>query len=328
MLRFVLALTAAAAAASQLAAMERAALDRGTAPLPLLPAARCEEAQDVAHCRVALPKDWSDDERRSIEDALRRLTAGAMVQGIVVGALEHGYAGLRRYATDTRVDQRLGRVAKFSPGFVLFPPKIIGLTDAYFQTQDMKDPISDYRFGDLILLHELIHAFDDRTLSTDAGFTSLTGWVFSNNRWDFTRRVSISEYNGVVAHTMTLYGRGRYLDAWTADRSFATTMAFPLPTIQALATPGESFADILAHLILDPRAATYLRPDVVAWFRSNVFPVLQEKARRFPVQPSAARADPFSIGSHHCLATASNFKIRSRASPSWSLAPHGDPLVG
>jgi hypothetical protein len=257
--------------------------------LALLPAARCDVAQDVRHCEIAFPKDWSPDERGNIEETLRRLTADVAVQGIVVGAKDNGYTGLHRYATDTKLDPRAGRIPKFSPGFVLFPSKLIGITDAYFQTGDMKDPISGYRVGDVILLHELIHAFDDRQRSGEEDFTSLTGWVFKNNRWDYTNRVSISEYNSVVARTMTMYGRGEYLDAWTADRSFATSLAFPLPTIQSLATPGETFADVLAHLILDSEAAKYLRPDVVAWFRANVFPVLREKAQRFA--PPGASSD-------------------------------------
>ena len=170
---------------------------------------------------------------------MRRLMTNELVKGLLVGAQENGFAGLRRYSTDTRHDAA-GPVPKFSPGFVLFRSKAIGITDAYFQTAEVSDSLSGYRFGDLILTHELIHAFDDRKKSTDIGFTSLTAWVFRNNRWDYLNPVSFSEYNGVLADTMTLYGRGRYGEAWARDRSFATAMTFPLPTIQSLATPGES----------------------------------------------------------------------------------------
>jgi hypothetical protein len=93
--------------------------------------------------------------------------------------------------------------------------------------------------------------------------------------------VNFSGYQGVVAETLTLYSRGRYEEAWARDRAFATAMTFPLPTIQSLVNPGESFADILAHLIVDPRAATYLGPGVVEWFEQTVFPDLADKARRF-----------------------------------------------
>lgn len=247
----------------------------------LLPAAKCEEAPDVRQCVVAGPKEWSADERMVVEESLRRLAADELVQGLLVGAQENGYRGLRRYSTDTKRDAAYGPVPKFNPGFVLYTPKIIGITDAFFETRNVKDPISEYRFGDLILIHELAHAFDDRRGSTELGFTSMAGWVFRNNRWEYANPVSASAYNGVYAETVTLYARGRYGEAWTRDRSFATSMTFPLPTIQALATPGESFADILAHLIVDTRATTYLKPTVVGWFESNVFPTLRDKARRF-----------------------------------------------
>jgi hypothetical protein len=253
--------------------------------LSLLPAANCDAAHDPRHCQVAGPKEWSADERPIVEETLGRLTAHELVQGIIVGAQENGFNGLRRYLTDARVDPRAGWVPKFSPGFILYTARVIGITDAFFQTTDMRDPMSGYRFGDVMLLHELVHAFDDRTRSTDLGFTSRTGWVFTSNRWEYTNRVDLAEYHGVLAHALTSYAQGRYLDAWTRDRSFATSLAFPLPAIQSLATPGESFADILAHLILDPRARTYLKPDVVAWFETAIFPTLAENARRW--QPIA-----------------------------------------
>jgi hypothetical protein len=247
----------------------------------LLPAAKCDEAYDVQQCLVARPKEWSTDERGAIQDSIGRLTAHALVQGLLVGARENGYDGLRRFASDTRHDPTHGPVPKFSPAFVLYRSKVIGITDAFFQTRNVRDPISDYPFGDLILVHELVHAFDDRRVSTELGFPSVTGWVFRNNRWEYANPVGFSAYNGVYAETLTLYARGRYAEAWTRDRSFATSMTFPLPTIQSLASPGEAFADILAHLIVDGKATTYLKPDVVRWFESNVYPALIEKARRF-----------------------------------------------
>ena len=277
----LLALVAVAASASHPFARESATMHSNAPGFSLLPAANCDEAHDVRQCLVAGPKEWSADERQVIQETMRRLTAHELVQGILVGAQENGYTGFRRYSTDTRQDPTYGRVPKFSPGFVLYPSKVIGITDAFFQTANLTDPMSGYHFRDLILLHELIHAFDDRKGSTDAGFTSIAGWVFRNNRWEYTHPVSVSAYNGVFAETLTLYGRGRYAEAWNRDRSFATSLTFPLPTIQSLATPGESFADMLAHLIVDSGATTYLKRDVVEWFERNVFPALLDKAGRF-----------------------------------------------
>jgi hypothetical protein len=201
----------------------------------------------------------------------------AVVRGIVAGARANGYAGLRRYSTHTEVHPRQGRIAAFSPGFVLFKSKVIGITDAFFAMRDVTDSISGYRFTDLVLLHELIHAFDDRKLSMDAEFAALTGWVFRNERWEYANRINYSEYKGVVAQTRSFYGLGRYADAWASDRAFATTMPFAFPTIQSLVNPGESFADILAHLIVDPAADNYINPDVVRWFDRAVLPKLRSR---------------------------------------------------
>ena len=260
------------------------AMDSPAVPPPalsFLPPAKCDLAPDVRQCLVASPKEWTTGEQLLIEESLQRLTSNELVRGILVRAVENGYAGVRRYSSDTKKEPSGAHVTKFSPGFVLYTSKVVGITDAFFETADMKDPISGYRFGDFILLHELIHAFDDRKESTRSGFTSATGWVFKNSRWVYTNSVGISEYNGVFADTLTLYARGRYADAWMRDRSFATAMTFPLPTIQSLATPGESFADILAHLILDPTATTYLKRPVLDWFETQVFPSLRQEAARF-----------------------------------------------
>jgi hypothetical protein len=277
----VLALIAAATWAAHPFARGEAAPSAVVSGFSLLPPVKCDETPDVRGCLIARPKEWSADDRLVLHDSMRRILARELVQGLLVGAQENGFQGLRRYSTDTKHDPTQGPVAAFNPGFVLFTARVIGITDAFFQTESVRDPISDYRFGDLILVHELVHAFDDRRGSTERAFTSLTGWVFKDNRWVYSNQVSYSAYLGVYADTLTLQATGRFGEAWTRDRSFATSMTFPLPTIQSLASPGESFADILAHLIVDSRATTYLKPEVVAWFEGNVFPGLKEKSRQF-----------------------------------------------
>jgi hypothetical protein len=258
----------------------RSAAFRGRGFL-LLPPAPCATAPDVRRCEVAVPKAWSDAERQLMRATIRRLTSDVLVRGLLIGAQENGFQGLRRYANDTKDDATHGVVPAFNPGFVFYSSKVIGITDAFFATADVRDPLSGYRFGDLVLVHELVHAYDNRQGSRDEGFTSAAGWEFDGSRWRYRNRVDYSSYLGVYADTLTLYATGRYDEARSRDRAFATALKFPLPTIQALASPEETFADILAHLILDPRVSTYLDARVVSWFEDQVFPVLREKARQF-----------------------------------------------
>jgi hypothetical protein len=279
--KFLVFSLAAVVSVGHLAAREPGPRDPSRARFSFLPPARCDQAPDARQCVATQPKAWSAEEERDVRDAMRRLAAIDLVQGLLVAARENGYDGFRRYMTDTKDDPTYGPVGTFNPGFVLFDARVIGLTDAYFQTASVRDALSDYRYGDLILVHELAHAFDDRRASNEPGFKSVTGWVFQNDRWAYTHRVRYPEYLGVYADTLTLYASGRYSEAWRRDRSFATSMKFPLPTIQSLASPRESYADILAHLIVDPRATTYLKPEVVQWFDQHAFPVLVEKARLF-----------------------------------------------
>lgn len=266
-----------------------------TAPkLALLPPAKCAEAIDRPRCEAARPKPWTDSERDVMRPAIERLESNPSSRAVMQRAIENGYAGLQRYASDSQPDATGTAVAKFGPGFVLYRAKTIGITDAFFQMADLRDPRSGYRVADLVLLHELAHAFDDRMLSTDPVFTSVTGWKLEGGRWQYTNRVSISEYNGVYAQTVTSYARGDHADAWARDRAFATSLPFPLPRIQALATPGETFADVLAHLILDPDARKYLDPRVVQWFDKHVFSGLRASGGISDAHRLTASATPRS----------------------------------
>lgn len=221
--------------------------------------------------------------------ALDRLMTNDLVRGIVAGAADNGYRALQRYRTDTQPDATGAPTPKFGPGFVLYSAKVIGITDAFFELADATDRLGGHRIGDVVVLHELIHAFDDRRRSIAHEFTSIAGWVFEEGRWRYRNRVHVSAYHGVFAETLTLYARGRYEDAWARDRAFATALPFPLPRIQSLVTPAESFADILAHLILDPAARNYLRPEVSDWFERRVFPTLREYASRHAETPPSVR---------------------------------------
>src|SRR5687768_11196208 len=113
---FFVTLLAAAVCAGHPSATERTADASRALEFSLLPSAKCDEASDVRQCLVAGPKDWSPNERLVMQDAMRRLLANELVQGLVVGARDNGYTGLRRYSTDTKKDATYGTVPKFSPG--------------------------------------------------------------------------------------------------------------------------------------------------------------------------------------------------------------------
>jgi hypothetical protein len=243
--------------------------------LAFAPPAVCAEAPDRHHCEAASPQDWTAAERRIVEDALNRVLAHDLGRAIVERARTNGYRVLHRYRTDVQRNRSGQYESKFGPGFVLYPAKVIGITDAFFELAELRDARGGYRVGDLVLLHELVHAFDDRQRSIDTGFAALTGWKFEDGRWHYTNRVSYSGYSGVYAETLTLYARGRYDEAWSRDREFATSLPNPLPRLQSLVTPAESFADIVAHLILDPTAREYLAPPVVEWVEKHVFAALR-----------------------------------------------------
>ena len=48
-----------------------------------------------------------------------------------------------------------------------------------------------------------------------------------------------------------------------------------VPSMRSVANPAEAFAEIGAHLVLDPSARTYLARPVVEYFDVSVFPALR-----------------------------------------------------
>jgi hypothetical protein len=239
--------------------------------LVALPPVRCEAMADVRQCEAAKPLEWSAGDRTTLDATMNRLRGNELVRGLLAGVSANGYRGFNRYTTETQRTEAGAHVAKFGPGFVLYGPKVIGITDAFFELAEVRDARSGYRAGDLVLLHELVHAYDDRQRSSERAFTALTGWTLADGRWQYTNRVNLSEYHGVYAETLTLYARGRHAEAWTRDRTFATRLAVPVPRLQSLVSPAEAYADIVAHLILDPTARDYLAKPVVAWVEQQVF---------------------------------------------------------
>src|ERR687893_73175 len=97
--RRLLVVVAASALGAQTLVGEARLADKGAAPFSLLPPARCESAVDVRQCLVAQPKEWNADERRTLRATVQRLIDHELIRGILVGARDNGYAGLRRYAT-------------------------------------------------------------------------------------------------------------------------------------------------------------------------------------------------------------------------------------
>ena len=70
------------------------------------------------------------------------------------------------------------------------------------------------------------------------------------------------------------------MDVSTLNRSLALKLRpTRVPSIRATRTPAEAFAEIGAHLVLDPKARTYLPADIVAYFDRQIFVAARPAAR-------------------------------------------------
>jgi hypothetical protein len=109
-------------------------------------------------------------------------------------------------------------------------------------------------------------------VSESAEFAALIGFVSAGAKLRF----AASTESEVLA--LTRYGdaitrvpAGNRVELWRTSRSFALQMRpVRIPSMQSLQSPGEAFADIGSHLILDRRARRYLPKQIVAYFDKHV----------------------------------------------------------
>ena len=79
-------------------------------------------------------------------------------------------------------------------------------------------------------------------------------------------------FNTISAAVERAQAGDRSVDMSSLNRSLALKLRpTRVPSIRATRNPAEAFAEIGAHLVLDPKARAYLPADIVAYFDRQVF---------------------------------------------------------
>jgi hypothetical protein len=223
-------------------------------------------------CAIAAPREWTAGEIALVSGALDEIAGTDLGHRIVDRALSNGFRTIRRFARAARPDGERGyRVDAPTVATTHHDEpsatKSIDLTDRFFERQSLRDQFSGppgYLLTTEVLAHELVHAVDmnQRYSGTET----------------FRRGVRLgmpaalqADVDAANAERRALVDAGRHADDWYASRSFAIVrLRGRLPSLHALEGYREAFAEVGAHLVLDPNARAQFEPRVIQYFTQSV----------------------------------------------------------
>ena len=233
-------------------------------------AGTCERGPQF--CAIAAPQEWTAGETALVSGALDEIVGTDLGRQIIDRALSNGFRTIRRFARGARLDGE--RSYQLDAPTVATTHhdeandiKTIDLTDRFFERQSLRDQFSGppgYLLTTEVLAHELVHAvdLDQRYSGTET----------------FRRGVRLgmpaalqADVDAANAARRALVDAGRHTDDWYASRSFAVVrLRGRLPSLHALEGYREAFAEVGAHLVLDPNARTQFEPRVIQYFTRSV----------------------------------------------------------
>jgi hypothetical protein len=238
------------------------------------------------YCAVAKGRAWAASEMATIETVLAEITASEHGRQVITQAIRDLGESVEMRRFDVCLSAKgiaeEADAAYYNNGRTQF----LQVCDRFFRQDGLRDrhsgPIG-YRLQTEIIAHELFHVVDRLGMRfSRAGneFTDLVGLR------PFPRRPGFWIPKGITAHEAAENTRARLRidqlaktdEAAAIDASRTYARAFRLksfPTQLAMRSPEEAFAEIGAHLLLDPTARHYLAPAVVTYFDERVFPSLR-----------------------------------------------------
>jgi hypothetical protein len=139
--------------------------------------------------------------------------------------------------------------------------------DRFFERESVRDHFSGepgYLLTTEILAHELMHAVDLRQqYSATVEFGRVARLGLPAARQQDADRVNLERER--------LNSEGRYDAAWEASRSFVIlSLRGRFPSVHALDSYREAFAEFGAHLVLDPNARRRFEPRLLVYFDRTV----------------------------------------------------------
>jgi hypothetical protein len=230
----------------------------------------CEQGEEF--CTLATPRAWAPAEIALVRAALAEIAVSDLGRWITQRARRNGFVTLRRFAraAEPDADGRYG----VQPMIVATTHtdagrdiRTIDLMDRFFERESVRDHFSGepgYLLTTEILAHELMHAVDLRQqYSATVEFGRVARLGLPAARQQDADRVNLERER--------LNSEGRYDAAWEASRSFVIlSLRGRFPSVHALDSYREAFAEFGAHLVLDPNARRRFEPRLLVYFDRTV----------------------------------------------------------
>jgi hypothetical protein len=237
------------------------------------------------------PKDWGA-ERVVVETAVNEIHQLENGSRVISAVQRLGITQFRRFAIGAAGDGVPAPLinASFRSESQRRDEWFIEFDDRFFSKIDAIDRRARYRHVTRIILHEMVHVIDDQgwnfSLHAENGpaFAAAVGFEASGWMPLGVTQEQVALFNLASRKIDALNAAGDFEAAWETGRDLGRT--FNLPSYQAFKDARETFAEIGAHLLLEPEARAYLRPAVVTYFDERVLSKLEtitpQPNRTFP----------------------------------------------
>jgi|RhiMetdeSRZDD1v2_1073273.scaffolds.fasta_scaffold359791_2 hypothetical protein len=227
-----------------------------------------------AYCDIRKPKDWTSTEIAVIKQAIDAVMARPGGPAIIERAQAKGYRTLRRYALGASRENQIPAERPLWDAQTNYPSASIDFNDRLFRGRDgmVRDRFSGnpgYLLIAKTFLHECFHAIDEWSPTEE--FAILAGFVNGVWRAEVDTKRQLAAFDRLRIQMRERRDAGELDAAWHVSRQAALFIRpVRIPSLESTQGPGEAFAEIGAHLILDDLARNYLSPDVVAFFDEHV----------------------------------------------------------
>lgn len=232
------------------------------------PGRTCENGWiDRSFCIVTEPKAWSPSEFQEVAIWLEELPKSFLAK-----VQTHGFTVFYRYGHGFEKNLTGGYIRQEPLAWVWGVDRSVNISDLVFFPNVPRDPISNYNFAKRTIFHELAHAFDAGTIGQE--FLDLIGWKFVNGEW-VLNGIDMQDVQRTYSEVRRLGFEGlnegdlrKVAASLRLNREYG--MRYGFPTVYAMTNPSECFAEIAAHIFVDPAYSSYLKPEIVSWIKSRI----------------------------------------------------------
>jgi len=219
-------------------------------------------------CEISKPKAWTANELREMKQSLDAIFPPGKLDQFKHNIQAGGFIKIYRY-TDGVAPLGASFISRAAWFWVDPSDRSINAADLGVLSPDVADPHGGFpSFNNLVLLHELAHAYQSVNPELDQPFIRVAKYQTPHGKWEVENGPYWRDVKDQVTEARKLFLEGRTQEALRLSRNYAVPYGYP--TAYAMFHPIEGFAEIVAYTYFDQTAPKYMDPNLVRWVRQNV----------------------------------------------------------